>query len=126
ELERAYEARVLGVPDAADLDRLTRGIVLDGRRTLPATVTVRGSRKAGEDHETTVEIVLREGRNRQVRSMFEAVGHPVSRLKRVRLGGLTDRGLKPGQIRDLTPDEVSSLTRSAVPRASQSRAPQRR
>ena len=46
--------------------------------------------------------------------MFEAIGHPVSRLKRVRIGGLTDRGLKPGQIRDLTPDEVSGLTRSAV------------
>jgi len=88
--------------------------VLDGRRTQPATVTVRASRTAGDDHETTVEIVLREGRNRQVRSMFEAVGHPVSRLKRVRIGALTDRGLKSGQIRDLTSDEVSGLTRAAV------------
>jgi 23S rRNA pseudouridine2605 synthase len=122
ELERAYEARVLGVPDTADLQRLERGIVLDGRRTLPTTVTVRGSKRAGEDHETTIEIVLREGRNRQVRSMFEAVGHPVSRLKRVRIGALTDRGLMPGQIRDLTPDEVSGLTRSAV-RVSRSAGP---
>jgi 23S rRNA pseudouridine2605 synthase len=114
ELERAYEARVLGVPDAGDLERLERGIMLDGRRTLPAKVTVCGSRKAGDDHETTVEMVLREGRNRQVRSMFDAVGHPVSRLKRIRIGGLTDRGLKPGQIRDLTAEEVSGLTRAAV------------
>jgi 23S rRNA pseudouridine2605 synthase len=136
ELERAYEARVLGVPDAGDLERLERGIMLDGRRTLPAKVNLRGSKKSGDDHETILEIVLREGRNRQVRSMCEAIGHPVSRLKRVRIGGLTDRGLKPGQIRDLSVDEVSALTRSAVSRTSQrrtsrsaerpSRPPQRR
>ena len=106
ELDRAYEARVLGVPDARDLERLARGVVIDGHRTAPAVVRVLGSKG---DSRTVLEIVLREGRNRQVRKMCEAIGHPVESLRRTRMGQLTLKGLKPGQIRDLTPSEIARL-----------------
>lgn len=106
ELERTYEARVLGVPDAHDLDRLARGVVIDGHRTARAAVRVLGSRG---DSKTVLEIVLREGRNRQIRKMCEAIGHPIESLRRTRMGRLTLEGLKPGQIRDLTPKEIDRL-----------------
>ena len=114
-LERAYQARVLGVPDARDVARLAAGIVIDGRRTLPARVAVRGTQPAGGEMQTLLEIVLREGRNRQVRRMCEAIGHPVVTLKRTRIGAITARGLKPGAIRDLSRDEIKRLL--APPRA---------
>ncbi len=111
-LARTYEARVLGAPDARDLERLARGIVLDGRRTLPAHVRVRGTRPAGENVHTVLELVLREGRNRQIRRMCDAIGHPVVRLKRTRIGGIGARGMEPGVIRDLTPSEVAGLLKA--------------
>lgn len=134
---RVYEARVLGVPDAHDLERLTRGLVIDGGRTQPATVRVIGERararpkvyarghalpapggraprdvKSDEGH-ATLEITVREGRNRQVRKMCEAIGHPVSHLRRVAIGSITDSRLKPGAWRDLRSDEIRTL-RAAV------------
>jgi 23S rRNA pseudouridine2605 synthase len=120
-LERAYEARVLGVPDARDLQRLERGIVIDGRRTLPARVKVRGTYPAGDEVQTLLDLTLREGRNRQVRRMCEAIGHPVVRLKRTRIGTVIDRKLRPGEIRDLTEREVRSLLLAAVPDRSDAR-----
>jgi pseudouridine synthase len=108
-LERTYEARVLGVPDARDLARIAGGIVIDGRRTLPARVAVRGAQPVKGETHTALELVLREGRNRQVRRMCEAIGHPVVRLKRTRIGRITGRGLQPGDIRELTSEEVASL-----------------
>ena len=110
QLERTYEARVLGVPDARDLDRLARGVVIDGHRTAPAVIRLVGSKGDGDGSRAVLEIVLREGRNRQVRKMCEAIGHPVESLRRTRMGQLTLKGLKPGQIRDLTPAEISRLT----------------
>jgi len=109
ELERTYEARVLGVPDARDLERLTRGVVIDGHKTAPAVVRVMGTKGEGNSSRAVLEIVLREGRNRQVRKMCEAIGHPVESLRRTRMGQLTLKGLKPGQIRDLTPPEIDRL-----------------
>jgi pseudouridine synthase len=116
ELERTYEVEVEGVPDDRDLERLRRGVVLDGRRTLPAkvrVVTVRGN-------VALIELTLREGRNRQVRRMCDAMAHPVKRLRRTKIGSVSDRALRPGYVRDLTPAEVRSLktnvNRSASPR----------
>lgn len=108
-LERTYEALVEGVPDQRDIDRLRSGIDLDGRRTLPAQVArVRTMRtKAGE--QTLLEITIREGRNRQVRRMCDAIAHPVARLRRTGLGPLVLGRMKPGAIRDLTPSEVRSF-----------------
>lgn len=103
EVPRVYEAQLLGTPDARDLERLRRGIVLDGRRTGPAEVRVL---KAG-----LLVITIREGRNRQVRKMCEAIGHPVERLRRVAIGPLRDSRLKPGQWRELTDQEVRTLKR---------------
>jgi 23S rRNA pseudouridine2605 synthase len=104
---RVYEADVRGVPDAHDLERLKRGLVIEGRRTAPAVVrlTPRGQRAGG----ATLVITIREGRNRQVRKMCEAIGHPVDRLRRVAIGPIKDDRLKPGQWRDLTADEVRRL-----------------
>src|SRR6059058_5286328 len=73
---RVYEARVLGVPDAHDLDRLGRGVVIDGRRTEPAEIKLL---PRGRDATNAILVVtIREGRNRQVRDMCEAIGHPVA------------------------------------------------
>jgi pseudouridine synthase len=101
---RVYEARVLGVPDEHSLRRLMKGIVIDGRRTDAADVTfARG----------VLTIALREGRNRQVRKMCDAIGHPVVELSRVAIGPIRDRKLKPGHWRELTAEEVKKL-RNAV------------
>jgi pseudouridine synthase len=109
ELERTYEALVAGVPDERDLERLRKGIMIDGQRTLPAKVRVQRVVESRGGPQAVVEVTLREGRNRQVRHMCDAIAHPVDRLRRIRIGGLSDRQLRPGQIRDLTPGEVRAL-----------------
>lgn len=109
---RVYEVRVLGVPDAHDIERLSRGLVIDGRRTQPAEVTVLPLRR--ETQQATVTITLREGRNRQVRKMFDAIGHPVDHLRRVAIGPLRDPRLRVGAWRDLRDDEVAALRKAAA------------
>src|SRR6187455_640557 len=88
EVPRVYEARVLGIPDEHDMLRLSRGLVIDGRRTAPAEVRLLPQRRDQSD--ATLVITLREGRNRQVRDMCDAIGHPVEHLKRVAIGALRD------------------------------------
>jgi 23S rRNA pseudouridine2605 synthase len=106
-VERAYEARVAGMPDRIALERLRTGIPLDGHRTLPATVAVvNGDR---HDRDGILRLTIREGRNRQVRRMCEAIGHPVQALRRVQFGPLKIGRLKVGQWRELTPGEVEKL-----------------
>jgi 23S rRNA pseudouridine2605 synthase len=114
EVERVYEAQVLGVPDAHDLERLARGVVVERRRTAPATVELltdrrRTTRKPQDDETSVIRVTIHEGRTRQVRKMCDAIGHPVRRLRRVRIGPLVDRTLKPGAFRELTPVEVARL-----------------
>ncbi len=103
-VRRVYDVRVAGDPDEHDLERLSRGVTVDGRRTLPAEV-----RRFGPGHFT---IAIREGRNRQVRQMCDAIGHPVDRLRRVAIGPISDNRLKLGQWRELTKSEVRSLKSS--------------
>jgi 23S rRNA pseudouridine2605 synthase len=104
---RVYEARVLGTPDDRDLQQLARGLVIDGRRTAPATVRLLPQRRgAGE---ATIVLTIREGRKRQVRKMCEAIGHPVSQLKRVAIGSIRDPRLRPGEWRELSAAEVRAL-----------------
>lgn len=110
-VERTYEARVAGMPDERAIEKLRKGVPLDGRRTLPADVTLLN--KDRRDADGVVLITIREGRNRQVRRMLEAVGHPVQRLKRTRIGPLADRKLPTGAWRDLTPAEIGSLRKTA-------------
>jgi 23S rRNA pseudouridine2605 synthase len=110
EVERTYEAHVASVPDADAIDRLRRGIPLDGRRTQPADVILLNKRPT--DREGILLITIREGRNRQVRRMLEAVGHPVRKLRRTKIGPLSDRRLRPGEWRDLSAKEVAALQRA--------------
>jgi 23S rRNA pseudouridine2605 synthase len=111
EVARVYEARVLGVPDAHDLDRLARGLVIDGRRTAPAEVRLLPLRREAN---ATLVLTLHEGRNRQVRDMCDAIGHPVEHLKRVAIGPIRDTKLKLGHWRELNEAEVTRLKKAAA------------
>ena len=112
EVDKVYEARVKGVPDEHALDRLARGVTIDGRRTAPAKVRASEPFAKGSGEQTIVEMSIHEGRQRQVRQMFDAVGHPVVRLKRVRIGPIEDPDIPPGHWRELTPQEVAKLQRA--------------
>lgn len=101
---RTYHAKVEGHPKPSDLTQLERGITLDGRPTAPCHI-----RLVAERDKPWYEITLVEGRYHQVRRMFERIGHPVLKLKRVRIAFLTDEGLVPGRFRQLTPAEVERL-----------------
>ena len=108
-VERVYEAMIRGVPSAPKLAKLASGIVLDGRRTAPAEVQLLGGHTSRRVDQARVRVTLKEGRNRQVRRMFEAIGHRVVRLSRTRFGPLTTRGLKVGVTRELSPSELTAL-----------------
>jgi 23S rRNA pseudouridine2605 synthase len=109
---KTYQARVKGVPDAEALRALREGLPLgDGSVTRPARVRVLGTPSgatAGQGS-SWLEIVLTEGKNRQVRRMGAAVGHDVLELVRVRIGRLDLGDLAPGEWRELGPDEVRRL-----------------
>ena len=116
EVDKVYHPRVRGVPDDHVLERLEKGVTIDGRRTAPAKARLldppRRSGKESAD-QTTIELAIHEGRQRQVRNMFDAVGHPVIRLKRVRIGPIEDPDIPPGHWRELTPQELERLRRTA-------------
>ena len=115
---KVYQVKVKGVPPDGALERLRRGITLDdGARTAPAEIT----RRDESETNSWFEVVLHEGRNQQIRRMFEAIGHSVLKLRRVRIGPLTDTGIAPKQWRFLTPAEVARLTGARRKRASQAR-----
>jgi 23S rRNA pseudouridine2605 synthase len=100
-VEKTYVVEVEGTPSDAALQRLRDGVELDDGRTAPARVRrLRGG---------ALELTIHEGRNRQVRRMLEAVGHPVTRLHRSAYAGLTLEGLEPGAWRELEPSEVERL-----------------
>jgi 23S rRNA pseudouridine2605 synthase len=113
---REYHARVRGVPDRHELERLSRGIVIEGRRTAPAQVTISKVIEGEGGRDAILSFVLREGRNRQVRDMCDAIGHPVVRLRRVRIGPISDDRIRPGEFRDLTPREIAALKRTPAQR----------
>ena len=95
-MAREYHARVRGVPDARAIGRLARGVVLDGRKTAPAEVTLVSAGLGQHGDQALMSITLHEGRTRQVRRMCEAVGYPVVRLRRVRFGPLARPGAEAG------------------------------
>ena len=107
---KEYLAVVDGVPGESDLRRLREGLELDdGRTTAPAEVELVGSVRG----RSQLRVVIREGRNRQVRRMLEAVGHPVRDLQRTAFGPLRLGRLKEGDWRRLRPPEVESLRKAA-------------
>jgi len=105
EVAKAYRVRLLRPPADRDLERLRRGVDLEDGPTAPAEVARLGERE--------IEIVLREGRNRQVRRMAEAVGNRVQELRRVRFGSLRLGGLAEGKGRRLSDEEVARLWKDA-------------
>ncbi|MGQ0849483.1 MAG: pseudouridine synthase [Actinomycetota bacterium] len=108
-LTKTYVATVGGHPGPGAMARLTGGVDLDDGPAVARRARILG--RTGR--ETLIEVVMGEGRNREVRRMLEAVGHPVRRLVRTSIGPLTDRSLKPGTWRRLTNREVADLYRSA-------------
>lgn len=109
-VEKEYLVEVDGHPSPAALRRLREGVELDDGPTAPARVTL----VQGHDDRSAVTITIHEGRNRQVRRMLDAVGHPVRRLVRTRIGPLRDPDLAPGAWRSLTPAEVRRLAEAAT------------
>ncbi|EGO63669.1 pseudouridine synthase [Acetonema longum] len=107
EIEKTYLARVLGQPAEEKLDRLRIGIRLEDGVTAPAKLILLEHDR--EKNITQVEIIIHEGKNRQVRRMFEAIGHPVNQLKRVSFAFLTLQGVRRGRYRHLTTAEVQQL-----------------
>ena len=108
--KKEYAVKVRGIPTEVQLDRLRRGMVLEGKRTQPSEVEIRRmpNRSRGEKN-CWLNVTLTEGRNRQIREMFFRIGHPVQRLVRTSIAGLTDERLPPGALRELTRTEVSKL-----------------
>lgn len=112
EVDKVYEVIVLGTPDARAVEKLRKGVYIEGGRTSPADVNVGGTVKSAKPT-TKLTMTIREGRNRQIRRMCSAVGLPVRDLRRVQMGPISLGRLRPGQWRDLTPGEVKRL-KSAV------------
>ena len=110
---KTYAVKVRGVPDAAEIEILRRGIKLGGRLTRPARIEpmqVTGSRRASNN--SWWRVVLQEGRTRQIREMFFRIDHPVQRLRRIAIGALTDDRLRLGRFRELEAGELALLTSS--------------
>ena len=107
EVEKTYLAWVKGVPRDDAIQRLRQGVTIPSGTTAPAKIKRLRENKDGTS--TKFEVVIHEGKKRQVRLMFKAMGHPVIRLKRTRIGNLGLGTLPLGQYRLLTPDEISEL-----------------
>ncbi len=121
---RTYWVQVERIPDQQSLQQLRDGIVIQRYRTRPAQVRLLEEEPALPPRDTPIRfrknvptawlaITLTEGRNRQVRRMTAAVGHPTLRLVRVAVGDSQLRGLQPGEWRDLTADELASLRKAS-------------
>jgi 23S rRNA pseudouridine2605 synthase len=105
EVNKTYMAKVKGHPDKKKLNSLSKGIMLEGRKTWPASIEVLKT----ESHSSAIRITIHEGRKRQVRKMFDAIGHPVLELKRTAYGQLELGRLGPGKYRFLTPGEIKFI-----------------
>ena len=104
-VNKVYRVTVRPNINEAQVSKLESGVVIDGRKTAPAQVRVVNR----EEERSVLEIVIREGRNRQIRKMCDAVGLEVARLKRTAIGGVKLGGLRSGMYRDLTDIEVRKL-----------------
>ncbi|HUO86448.1 MAG TPA: pseudouridine synthase [Thermoanaerobaculia bacterium] len=112
---KTYEVKVRGLPDERSLEKLRRGIVLEGQRTRPASIDPRPSRADSDNTWWTVE--LGQGRTRQIREMFQRIGHPVMKLRRIAIGPVRDPDLPLGELRELSEREVEMLRRAGKHRA---------
>ena len=111
-LEKVYEVSVKGLVNGLTVRQLEKGIYLEGVKTLPCRIKIVGK---DEEHGTTMLMIkLIEGKNRQVKKMFESVGLLVDKLSRTRFGTLDLTGLRPGESRRLNKKEISQLHNAAV------------
>lgn len=110
QIEKTYIAKVKGIPTVQALEKLRRGVMLEGRKTLPARINVLETRK-----NAWIEVGIREGRQNQIRKMFESIGHDVIRLRRIAIGFLRDDSLKTGHYRFLTPQEIKRFQQMGMP-----------
>ncbi len=120
---KTYIVDVEGMVSGDKIDRIKAGAMhIEGKRVGPSRVSV-----LARDHNTTLlQITLNESRNREIRRMLAMVGHDVKRLKRVAIGEITDKGVKIGNYRVLSPAEVESLRKSAGPKAATAARPRKR
>src|SRR5262249_48083571 len=103
---KVYHVKVAGVPAEHELDRLRRGAYVDDARLAPCEIVhLKGSGNPW------FEVTLHQGRNQQIRRMFQSIGHPVEKLRRVRIGFLQDEKLRPGEWRFLSEHEVAPFKR---------------
>lgn len=112
EIDKVYVARLKGIATKDNLRPLTRGVVIDGKKTKPARYTI--IKVEPEKNRSVVELIIHEGRNHQVKKMFESVGLLVDKLSRTRFGTLDLTGLRPGQARRLNKKEISQLHNAAI------------
>lgn len=108
-VKKTYIAKLKGVPTEEKLDRLRKGVVIDGRKTAPAKIKLKRTLEKNSE----IYITIKEGRNRQIRKMFDKIGHQVLKLERISLGKLTIGDLPLGKFRPLSVEElkyVKSLT----------------
>ena len=105
-IPKVYHVKIAGQPADRDLERLRRGVYVDKERLAPSTIRLL---KAAEN--PWYEVTLHQGRNQQIRHMFQSIGHPVEKLHRVRIGNLKDDKLRPGAWRFLTEEEVAEFKR---------------
>ncbi|KUK81121.1 MAG: Pseudouridine synthase [Pelotomaculum thermopropionicum] len=108
QIPKTYLVRVKGVPSQKMLHKLTNSMVLEDGPVTPAVVIL-----LNDEKNALLEITVYEGRNRLVRRMCDSIGHPVLRLKRIKIANLSIKGLRPGRYRHLTGDEVKSLKQLA-------------
>ncbi|MCX7914391.1 MAG: rRNA pseudouridine synthase [Thermodesulfovibrionales bacterium] len=107
-IPKTYQVKVKGIIDQAKINKLSKGIKLEDGLTHPSEI-----RKISEtENNSWLEVVLYEGKKRQIRRMFEAVGHPVLKLKRVKIDGIYLGDLGKGELRYLTKEEIDRLKRS--------------
>jgi 23S rRNA pseudouridine2605 synthase len=118
---KTYHVKVRGIPEDRIIAKLERGITIDNKRTLPCEIArMKTTGRREEEGNSWFEVKLREGRTQQIRKMFQAVGHPVSKLRRVAIGPISDPRLTPGDWRELSKNEVkmlSTMQEAAKPKA---------
>lgn len=104
-IPKVYLVKVKGSPAEEEIERLRRGVRVG--KSLTARAGIERVARTKEAGNSWYRVTLREGKNQQVRKMFDGIGHPVTKLKRVRIGHLTDRGIPSGRYRELRASEVA-------------------
>lgn len=112
EIEKVYVAKIKGIPPKEKLRQLEKGIKLEDGLTAPAKAKMLSFDRKKQS--SIIQLTIHEGKNRQVRRMFEAIGYPVMKLKREKYAFLDVIGMNPGDIRELTPHEVKRLRQITV------------